>query len=70
MTRVKKLVLKIQGVDSIKIEGEEAMATISGNVDPHRVIKELEKDKTSAQLLGEEEESPPQVNKQDNQIVV
>lgn len=70
VTRVKKLVLKIQGVDSIKIEGEEAMATISGNVDPHRVIKELEKDKTSAQLLGEEEESPPQVNKQDNQIVV
>lgn len=71
--KVKKLVKKIQGVDSIKIE-EEGKATISGNVDPHRVIKELEKDKKiRAELWGEEEEeeSPvPQVNEPEMQISV
>ncbi|XP_058204309.1 uncharacterized protein LOC131318504 [Rhododendron vialii] len=73
--KVKKLVKTIQGVDSIKIE-EEGKATISGNVDPHRVIKELEKHEKirSAELWGEEEEeeeSPvPQVNEEEMQISV
>ncbi|KAF7120984.1 hypothetical protein RHSIM_Rhsim13G0022800 [Rhododendron simsii] len=60
---VRKIVLEIEGVDSIDIDEdlELGKATISGNVDPQTVIKKLKDAKKHAKLLGkEEEERPPE----------
>lgn len=69
---VKKIVLKIEGVDSVDIDRdlELGKATISGNVNPQTIIKKLKDHNKHAELVGKVEESPAMINHLEMQIVL
>ncbi|KAI8522861.1 hypothetical protein RHMOL_Rhmol13G0029800 [Rhododendron molle] len=61
-------VKKIDGVDSLSIDEETRQMTISGNVDPQKVIRYLEKHHKQAKLVPEE--IPPKRNNHYVPIIV
>ncbi|GAB2287346.1 hypothetical protein Dimus_021725 [Dionaea muscipula] len=50
--KVKKLLFKIDGVYTVKIDGEQGKVTVAGNVDPALLINQLKKSGKHAELLG------------------
>ncbi|KAL0323556.1 UNVERIFIED_CONTAM: Heavy metal-associated isoprenylated plant protein 32 [Sesamum angustifolium] len=50
--KVKKILQKIEGVYTTKIDSEQGKVTVSGNVDPSTLIKKLIKNGKHAELWG------------------
>ncbi|CAA2953737.1 heavy metal-associated isoprenylated plant 34 [Olea europaea subsp. europaea] len=50
--KIKKKLLKIEGVYSVKIDVDQGKVTVSGNVDPATLIKKLDKSGKRAELWG------------------
>ncbi|KAL6503439.1 hypothetical protein OROGR_025362 [Orobanche gracilis] len=50
--KVKKILQKIEGVYTVKIDSEQGKATVSGNVDPSTLMKKLIKNGKHAEIWG------------------
>ncbi|CAL5194707.1 unnamed protein product [Lathyrus oleraceus] len=61
--KIKKLLIKIQGVDSINIDAEEGKVLVVGNVDPNEVINILKKSGKHAQICVTHNPKLPQPSK-------
>lgn len=59
--KVKKILHKIEGVYTTKIDSEQGKVTVSGNIDPETIIKKLTKNGKHAELWG-----APKPNKKGN----
>ncbi|CAA2938077.1 heavy metal-associated isoprenylated plant 33-like [Olea europaea subsp. europaea] len=66
--KVKKILQKIDGVYTTKIDAEQGKVTVSGNVDPATLIKKLEKSGKHAELWGAPKANNNQQNALNNQF--
>ncbi|CAA0807069.1 Heavy metal transport/detoxification superfamily protein [Striga hermonthica] len=62
--KVKKILQKIDGVYTMKIDSEQGKVIVSGNIDPAAIIKKLNKNGKHAELWS----SPKPINNHQNQL--
>ncbi|KAH7847980.1 hypothetical protein Vadar_032310 [Vaccinium darrowii] len=62
--KVGKTLKKINGVENIRIDGEQGKVTVIGNVDPATLLNKLEKSGKHAELWGGQRASINQLNNQ------
>ncbi|GAV63190.1 HMA domain-containing protein [Cephalotus follicularis] len=67
--KVKKLLQKIDGVYTTSINAEQGKVTVTGNVDPARLISKLEKSGKHAELWGVQKGSNNYQNQFNNQFM-
>ncbi|KAG6394814.1 hypothetical protein SASPL_145404 [Salvia splendens] len=66
--KVKKILQKIEGVYTTKIDSEQGKVTVSGNVDPNTLIKKLIKNGKHAELWGAKPSNNNNQNHLNNQF--
>ncbi|PIM98686.1 Copper chaperone [Handroanthus impetiginosus] len=66
--KVKKILQKIEGVYTTKIDSEQGKVTVSGNVDPATLIKKLTKNGKRAEIWGAPKPTNNNNNNNQNQL--